>query len=50
MAVVKDHAGEMVGAVEYRDFVNKNNPVIVQVGAHDGILIVTGKQIGRAHV
>jgi len=38
MAVVKDHAGEMVGAVDYRDFVNKDNPVVVQVGAHDGVL------------
>ena len=38
MAVVKDHAGEMVGAVEYRDFVNKDNPVVVQIGAHDGVL------------
>lgn len=38
MAIVKDHAGEMVGAIDYRDFVNKINPVIVQVGAHDGVV------------
>jgi FkbM family methyltransferase len=38
MAVQKDHAGEMVGAVDYRDFIDKKNSVIVQIGAHDGVL------------
>lgn len=38
MAIVKDHAGEMDGAVDYREFVNKNNPTIIQIGAHDGVL------------
>jgi FkbM family methyltransferase len=38
MAIVKDHAGEMVGAVDYSDFINKNNPTIIQIGAHDGVL------------
>ena len=30
--------GEMVGAVDYSDFINKNNPTIIQIGAHDGVL------------
>jgi FkbM family methyltransferase len=38
MAIVKDHAGVLPGAVDYRDFIEKDNPVIVQIGAHDGIL------------
>jgi FkbM family methyltransferase len=38
MAIVKDSAGEMIGAIDYRDFVNKNNPIIIQIGAHDGVL------------
>ena len=38
MAIVKDHAGELPGSIDYRDFVNNENPVIIQIGAHDGIL------------
>ena len=38
MAIAKDHAGFMDGAVEWRDFVKKNNPTIVQIGSHDGVL------------
>ena len=38
MAIVKDHAGVMEGAVEWRDYVNKTNPTIVQIGSHDGVL------------
>jgi FkbM family methyltransferase len=38
MALEKDHAGEMIGAVDYRDFITKHNPMIVQIGAHDGVL------------
>lgn len=38
MATVKDYAGELPGAVDYRYFVNKNNPIIVQIGANDGVL------------
>jgi len=38
MAIVKDHAGVLESAVDYRDFIGKDKPVIVQIGAHDGIL------------
>lgn len=38
MAIVKDHAGEMQGSIDYRDYVNKNNPIIIQIGANDGII------------
>jgi len=38
MAIVKDHAGEMNGAIDYRDFIKRNLPTIVQIGSHDGVL------------
>lgn len=38
MAIVQDHAGIKEDAVDYREFVNKTSPVIVQIGSHDGIL------------
>jgi len=38
MAIVKDHAGVLPTAIDYRDFVNNENPVIVQIGSHDGVL------------
>lgn len=38
MAIAKDHAGEMEGAIDYRDFVSNKTPTIIQIGAHDGIV------------
>ena len=38
MAIVRDHAGVMEGALDYRELVGKNSPTIVQFGSHDGVL------------
>lgn len=38
MPIKIDFAGVLPGSVDYRDFVNKIDPVIVQIGSHDGVL------------
>lgn len=38
MAIKEDYAGVHRKSIDYRNFVNKINPTIVQIGAHDGIV------------
>lgn len=38
MPIKTDYAGIKTGSLDYREILNKQNPTIVQIGAHDGIV------------
>lgn len=47
MPIKQDYAGILDGSIDYRNFLDKKNSIIIQIGAHDGII---GEEYGLQEI